>query len=98
MEAKKRKLRGALSPRGMPVMNGKGCIVQEVRQGARRFVQKYVRCGKRCSVCNPDGANYDPLRPGHGPYWYLEVTKNGKTFRKNIGRELVTQEKGEESC
>lgn len=53
------------------------------------YVLTYIVCGPRCSRCTIGGANHDPDRPGHGPYWYMWVTRrDGRPIRKYVGRDL----------
>lgn len=65
---------------GPPVKTGMEC--QSITTGQGRYVQRYARCGVGCSVCREGGPNYDPTRPGHGPYWYFERVVNGKRVRR----------------
>lgn len=41
-----------------------------------RYVQKRVRCGRRCQQCP------------HGPYWYASWREDGRARTLYIGREL----------
>jgi hypothetical protein len=63
-------------------------VIARFQDGIYVYEQAYRRCGKGCSVCRSGGANFEPRRPGHGPYWYRLYKKDGKTFRKYIGRVL----------
>lgn len=66
-----------------------GKEVQRITIGKGRYVQTYTTCGNRCSRCTPGGRNYDPDRPGHGPYWYRVVENSkGNTIRRYCGRDL----------
>ena len=47
------------------------------------YYQRLKRCGKlQCRTCQQAG--------GHGPYWFVSQTINGKTVEKYIGRQLPT--------
>lgn len=77
------KKRGAASHPGM--------VVATLHVGTRLYEQRMNRCGKtNCRVCGPRESESD-RRPGHGPYWYLCVTRGSKWVRVYIGRELDTQ-------
>lgn len=66
-------------------------VVQTMRDGAYEYVQEYVRCGKNCETCRRGGKNFDPERPGHGPYWYVRITlKNGRIITRYVGKHLRT--------
>lgn len=64
--------------------------VREVEIDGRRYVQRYNRCGRKCRRCGPQHERFDPLRPGHGPYWYRIFRQNGRLQRRYIGKELKT--------
>src|SRR3989304_9484566 len=78
---------------GQPKTDGKSPIVQRVRMGHGSYVQRYVKCGPRCSRCESTGLGYDPRRPGHGPYWYFETKIGGRVNRRYVGRELKVIER-----
>lgn len=65
-------------------------IKQSLVVGTRTYEQRYNRCGKRnCRTCYHRPADYCGP-PGHGPYWYLCITFNGRWRRLYIGKELDT--------
>jgi len=68
-------------------MSRDAMVVQRVTVGGRYYEQRLVRCGKEnCSRCN---GGTKP--PGHGPYWYLVVTKGPRTRRIYLGKDLDTR-------
>jgi hypothetical protein len=66
-----------------------GMVVQKVRVGQTTYVQTYIRCGPRCARCRIGGRAWDPDRPGHGPYWYAWIPREGKPpIRRYCGADL----------
>lgn len=65
-----------------------GGVVQRLQIGGTVYVQQYVRCGKACEVCMRGGREFEPDRPGHGPYWYATWTKEGRMHRRYVGVAL----------
>jgi len=65
-------------------------VLQVVHVGDRTYEHRLNRCGKRnCTICYPpDGSG--PVRPGHGPYWYLCLPWRKKWLRIYIGKNLDT--------
>ncbi len=56
-------------------------VVKEKPHGAGTLRLEMVKCGKeRCRKC-AEG-------PGHGPYWYLYLRRNGKLTSRYIGKML----------
>lgn len=67
-----------------------GMTIQTLLVGERIYEQRLNRCGRRnCQVCYPPGGSGDGA-PGHGPYWYMCVVRNGRAFRLYIGKDLNT--------
>jgi hypothetical protein len=66
------------------------CTVQRIQIDQASYELRYVKCGARCSRCAKGGEHYDPMRPGHGPYWYRHYRKaNGQSGRRYIGKQLT---------
>ncbi len=55
----------------------------DLRPGS--LVQNYRRCGKSTCFCA------DKQKPGHGPYWLLTRSVNGKTRSQSIPASQVKQ-------
>lgn len=72
-----------------------GMEAQAIVTGQGRYVQRYARCGRGCSVCTEGGRNYTPERPGHGPYWYFELVVGGKRRRRYCGAGPMPRGLGE---
>ena len=65
-------------------------IVQTVVCSSRTYELRYNRCGKtNCQSCYHRSLDYSGP-PGHGPYWYLCVTRKGRSKRIYIGKTLDT--------
>jgi hypothetical protein len=98
MEAPQKRRRGRARKQGhRPRVMHRGCCeVQRVLIHGRTYVQRYNTCGKRVCHCRRECPGHDPDRPGHGPYWYRELIRGGKTVRRYLGSELrVEGNKGE---
>lgn len=92
------KIKAPRRDKGAPQVAPGTVVVQSFVQGIYKYEQRYQRCGTGCSVCMNGGVNFDPTRPGHGPYWYRSYKKEGKTFRKYMGKELdLAKAEAEES-
>lgn len=64
--------------------------LQTVKCGCRIYELRLNRCGKpKCRVCYPPGGAGDGM-PGHGPYWYMQVTQGALFRRFYIGKDLDT--------
>jgi len=76
--------RGTLGPKARW-----GSVVDRLRDGRKVFELKYVPCGAGCSRCRFGNPNFDPDRPGHGPYWYqIRLGSDGRKRREYIGRSI----------
>ena len=62
--------------------------VQSFSIGVKRYVLRFTRCGKANCWCRSGSGGKNPAQPGHGPYWYVEVSVGGRTRRRYIGKEL----------
>lgn len=79
-----------------PVGREGGLEVQRITVGRTRYVLTYTRCGPRCTRCSIGGRNWDPDRPGHGPYWYALVEREGRApIRRYCGRDLEAYLRGD---
>jgi len=82
-----------------PMVSGPGYDVETGVIGGQKYVRRYIKCGKQCNVCSPNGSKFDRDRPGHGPYWYrLRGNINGTGPRQGtdrmqyIGLKLVVEQ------
>ncbi len=74
---------------GAPETTTKGLLAQAIKVDGKNYEQRYTRCGKKCTTCDPDSDCFQPTRPGHGPYWYFVFLRgDGRTSRRYIGKEL----------
>ena len=93
-KAPRRWVKRHVKPRtGPPVKQG--MEAQAIATGHGRYVQRYARCGRGCSVCSEGGAHYSAERPGHGPYWYFELEVKGKRQRRYCGSGPMPRGLGE---
>lgn len=75
---------------GPPVPNEGTLEVRRLEIDGRHYVLRYVRCGRDCQRCNEQHESFDPLHPGHGPYWYRELTNpQGRKIRRYVGKTLT---------
>lgn len=87
---KKRRPRRLKVATGPPMIPGEGMVCQRVKIDGTTFELTYIKCGPRCRVCAPGSGDFDPGRPGHGPYWYARFRKaDGGQGRRYIGRSLM---------
>lgn len=91
-EPRKRRRR-RLTPAEGPMVKSVGTLeVRTVDLDGRVYCQRYVRCGKGCARCDGDSDQFDPERPGHGPYWYRIVRGGqGRTIRRYVGKTLPVE-------
>lgn len=89
-EKKKRKARRLKAATGPPIIPGEGMVCQRVKIDGTTYELTYIKCGPRCRVCAAGSPDFDPGRPGHGPYWYARYRKvDGGQGRRYIGRSLM---------
>lgn len=60
---------------------------QRINVDDRVYEWRYVRCGREKCWC---GGKMDTGKPGHGPYWYLCGSQNGRWRKIYLGAELDT--------
>jgi len=71
----------------MPIME-----VESFHIGKKRYVRRYTKCGKPNCWCSGSASVQEKGRPGHGPYWHVELFRRGRTVRRYIGKELRIDE------
>ena len=79
-----------LKAREAPPVLAKGTrVCERIRIDHVTYERTYVPCGVRCRVCSRTSPEFDPERPGHGPYWYARYPKaDGTQGRRYCGAVL----------
>jgi len=82
--------RPALDYTRAPKAQDSSGVVQRIVLRDGYYEQRYTRCGRGCNRCLRDRTGFDPVHPGHGPYWYRIIRRaGGQIVRRYEGKELM---------